>query len=454
MLRIKRVDATKGRLLPAIILYAIPLILSTLVQTLFHAVDLIVLRYMADSTAIASVGATGTITTLIVHTFVGLSGGTNVILARFIGAKDGENTQKTVSTSILASFGIGLLAAVLGFLFSEPLLHLMNCPEDCLGGAVTYLRIYFLSAPAILVYSFGASIIRTSGDTSRPLIYMLLSGVLNVVMNVVFCIFLTEKVAAVAIATLASQYLGAFLVLFRLFTSDGDCRLSFRSLCFDLRLFGRILRFGLPICLNSALFPIANMQIQTAINSYGSAAISGNTAAANLESIVSSTTTSFSTAALTFVGQNLGADKRDRVYKSFRISLAAAFTCGFVFGLLCYTFGETLLSFFVGNDAAAIGYGMIRARHILAVYGIAGLNATFGSVLNAFGYSTFTSLNSIISVFGFRLLWMFTVYRWFPSFECIFLCFFVSWILMLVCNLVMILLVFRKYKRGTLHAIT
>ena len=454
MLKPKGIDATSGRLLPSIIIYAIPLILATLVQTLFHAVDLIVLRYTADSVAVASVGATGTITTLIVHTFIGLSGGTNVILARFIGAKDHKNTHDTASTSLIMASAIGVLAAILGCIFAEPMLILTKCPADCFDGALIYLRIYFLSAPAILLYSFGSSILRTSGDTTRPLIYMTLSGALNLVLNIVLCFVLEEKVAAVAIATVASQVLGAILTIVRLCTMDGDCRISLLKMRFDLHLFGRILRFGLPICLNTALFPIANLQIQSAINSFGSAATAGNTAAANLESIVSSTVTAFGTAALTFIGQNLGAGKRDRVHKSFRYCLSTAFLCGLVFGLLMYTFGAFFLSFFVGDNPSAIEFGLIRARYILAFYCIAGLNNVLGSTLNAFGYSAFTSLNSTISVFGFRLLWMNTVYRFFPVYECIFVCFFVSWIMMLLCNVIMTAIVFRKYKHGTLQSVS
>ncbi|MBO5270394.1 MAG: MATE family efflux transporter, partial [Clostridia bacterium] len=404
MLKLRNIDATKGKLLPSIVLYALPLILSTLIQTLFHAVDLIVLRYAADGIAVASVGATGTITSLIINAFIGLSGGTNVILARFIGAKDHDNTRKTVSTSLITSLGIGLFSAVLGFFLAEPMLNLTKCPADCFDGALLYLRIYFLASPFILVYNFAASILRTSGDTNRPLLYMLLSGILNVVLNVVLCMCLDEKVAAVAIATFASQVLGAVCAVARLCKNDGDCKIVLRHLKWDLHIFGRILRLGLPICLHGALFPLANLQIQSAINSFGSAAIAGNTAAANLETITSSTTSAFGTAALTFAGQNLGAGNKDRVKKSIAICFTIAVCCGLFFGLLFYSFGEFFLSFFVGNDPVAIGYGMIRCGFLLAFYFVAAMNQTLGSVLQAFGYTSFVSLNSIGAVFGMRIL--------------------------------------------------
>jgi len=352
------------------------------------------------------------------------------------------------------SLSIGVVAAILGSIFAEPMLVLTKCPENCFSGALLYLRIYFLSAPAILLYSFGSSILRTAGDTTRPLIYMLLSGSLNLILNILLCFVLEEKIAAVAIATVASQVLGAILVIIRLCTMKGDCRISLLKLRFNMHICGRILRFGIPICLNTALFPLANLQIQSAINSFGAPAIAGNTAAANLESIVSSISTAFGTSALTFIGQNLGAGNRERVHKSFRICLSTTFLLGLFFGILFYSFGSFFLSFFVGNDPQAIGFGLMRSKYILAFYFIAAVNNCLGSTLNAFGYSTFTSLNSIISVFGFRLLWMNFVYPFFPVYECIFVCFFVSWLMMLACNIIMTTIVFRKYQKGKLHEIT
>jgi putative MATE family efflux protein len=343
---------------------------------------------------------------------------------------------------------------VFGLLMARPLLTLMGTDASVLDQAVPYMCAYFCGMPANMLYNYCASMLRSSGDTTRPLIYMLLSGSLNLVMNIILCFVLKEKVAAVAIATLASQVLGAVLTMVRLCTMKGDCRISLLKMRFSVPLFRRILRFGLPICLNTALFPIANLQIQSAINSFGSAATAGNVASINLENFVSSVTTAFGTSALTFIGQNLGAGKPDRVRKSFRLCLSISFLCGLVLGLLLYSFGDFFLSFFVGNDYDAIGYGMIRARYILVFHCIAALNSGFGATLNAFGYSAFTSLVSIIAVFGLRLVWMNFIYPFFPSFECVFVCFFVSWLLMLICNIIMIAIVFRKYKKGTIHALS
>ncbi|MBQ8397158.1 MAG: MATE family efflux transporter [Clostridia bacterium] len=453
MLKLKSIDATRGALLPSIFIYALPIAITSLIQTLFSAVDTMVLRYMADTVAVASVGATSTITGLLINTFMGLAAGTKVLLARFIGAREKEQSAATVSTSLITAAGIGLVSAALGFGLSRQFLALTNCPAECFEGAMVYLRIYFLSAPAILVYNFGAEVLRVSGDTQRPLIYMLLSGLLNVVLNLILCLILPQKIAAVAIATVASQVLGAVLVVRRLCRIDNDCRVELRHLIFHRGLFSRILKFGLPIALHTALFPLANLQIQSAINSYGYAAVAGNAAAISLEGFISSITNAFGNAALTFIGQNLGAGQRERVNRSFALCLTIGALFGLVLGTLTYAFGEHLLVPFVGEDPAAIEYGMLRAKYIIFFYWMGAMNGIFGNVLQAFGYSFLTSLNSIFSVFIFRMIWMNFIYTRWPSYENIFHCFFVSWIILFTLNISMLVYVFHRYRQGRLQRV-
>lgn len=453
MFKLKSIDATQGALLPAIFIYALPIAIASLVQTLFSAVDTMVLRYMADTVAVASVGATGTITSLLINTFMGLAAGAKVLLARFIGAREEEQTSATVSTALLTAAGIGIVSAALGFGLSGPFLHLTNCPDECFAGAVVYLRIYFLSAPAILIYNFGAEVLRVSGDTQRPLIYMLLSGLLNVVLNLILCIILPQKVAAVAIATVASQVLGAILVLHRLCHVDNACRIHLRDLRFHRSLFSRILKFGLPIALHTALFPLANLQIQSAINSYGYAAVAGNAAAISVEGFIGAISGAFANTALTFIGQNLGAGERKRVISSFWLCTALTSGFGLILGECAWIFGESLLVPFVGHDASAIAYGMIRVKYILGFYFVAAFNSVFGSTLQAFGYSYLTSLNSIFSVFVFRIIWMNFIYVRWPSYENIFQCFLTSWLILLALNVSMVAFVFRRYRQNRLQRV-
>ena len=449
----RRMDITNGALLPSIVKFAIPLMLASVIQILFNAVDIIVLGHMADTNAVASVGVTGAVTSLLINAFIGFSTGTNIILARFLGAKDRDNVRKTVDTSIISAAVIGTVIGIVGLFVSPLLLAMIECPAECWDGAALYLRIYLCATPAILVYNFGAEVLRVSGDTQRPLIYMLAAGLLNVVLNFILCVIMPQKVAAVAIATVASQILGAILVLRRLCCIDNACRIDLRRPVFAANLLSRILRFGLPIALHTALFPLANLQIQSAINSFGYAAVAGNAAAVNVEMFIASITGAFGNSALTFIGQNLGADNRPRVKRAFGLCVLLGGLFGLVLGTVTYLFGRTLLVPFVGQDAAAIEYGMIRAAYIILFYWIGALNGIFGNVLQAFGYSVLTSLNSIFSVFIFRVIWMNVVYPLWPTYENVFQCFLVSWCILFTLNISMIIYVFGRYRRGKLQRV-
>lgn len=446
----KKVDATEGRLLPLIIIYSIPLIISTLVQTLFNAVDIVVLRYASDNVAVASVGATSPIVHLVINAFIGLAGGTNVILARYIGAKENKKATVTVSTSLISAVFIGIFAAVVGFVFAGDFLAMTNCPEECFDAAKLYLRIYFMASPAILVYNYGAGILRTAGDSQRPLIYMVWSGILNVGLNIILCMVLEEKVAAVAIATFASQVLGAVLVICRLCKVTDCCRIDLKKLVWDIKTFGLILKYGLPICFYHAIFPITNVMIASAINSFGPAAIAGSTAASNLEGILSSVTSAFNISALTFIGQNLGANKPDRVKKSFAICMAVSTLLTFaVTTIMCISI-RFWLGFFVGSDEAAIQFALVRVKYLTSIYFIGAMNSVFSGALQAFGYSFLTSLNSVSAVFVLRVIWMNFIYPRFQTFESIFFCYTVSWSLLWVCNVLIAAVVLHKYKHNKL----
>ena len=445
-LKIKSIDATEGRLLPLIIIYAIPLIISTLLQTLFNAVDIVVLRYAADNVAVASVGATSPIVHLIINAFFGLAGGTNVILARYIGAKDDKNAGATVSTSLISAIFIGIFAALIGVVFSGYFLTLTNCPQECFEAAKLYLQIYFLASPAILVYNYGAGILRTSGDSNRPLIYMICSGLLNVILNIILCMVLEEKVAAVAIATFASQVLGAVLVVVRLCKVNDACKLNIKKLRWHSKTFGLILKYGLPMCFYHAIFPITNVLMASAINSFGPAAIAGSTATSNLEGLLYSVTSAFNITVLTFIGQNIGAKKPDRVRRSFWICLViSALLTLAATAIMCLDI-KFWLGFFVGDDAEAINYALVRVKYLMSIYFIGAMNAVFGGALQAFGYSFLTSLNSVVAVFVLRIIWMNFIYPHFKTFGSIFFCYTVSWGLLWVCNVIIIAVVLIKYK--------
>ena len=432
-LRAKRVDATSGTLWKKIISYAIPLIIGSVVQNCFNAVDLIVLGNMADSSAVASIGATTSINSLLVNSFIGISGGSQLILAKMFGAKDREGTLKTVNTSLITALCLGLFILSFGVPLAPKLLLWTNCPENCLDGAILYLRIYIMAAPAILLYNFGSAILRASGDSQRPLYYIIISGLTNIILNIILCLVLTQKVAAVAIATTVSQLIGAILVLRRLFVMEGDGRITLKDMRFDFRSFRFIMAQGLPMALTNALYPFANLQIQSAINAYGVSAIAGNSAAASLESIFNSFAAAFSSTSSVFIGQNMGAKQNARARQAMMQCLAIGCAVGAVLGISIYLTGDLWLSLYLPDDPLGIQYGRIRMFYVLMFNSISCAKGVYGTALQNCGYIPYTTICSIFGIFGFRLFWMWCIYPLFSNFHMLMACFLISWTLVLLC---------------------
>ncbi len=444
------VDIVGAPLVPAILRYSIPVMIASVVQVLFNAVDIAVLGNMAGSAAVASVGVTASIVALIVTSFTGLGVGVTVLLARFFGARNVEQIRKTVSTTVLMGLGVGILLSVVGLLLAPAMLRLVNCPAENYDGALLYLTIYLLGAPAVLVYSFASSVLRVSGDTVRPLIYIVASGLLNVVLNIVLCLLLPQKVAAVAIATLASQVLGAVLTVGRLCRLSDEFRFSFRRISFDFGLFKKILRIGLPAALNTSLYCISNILIASSMNGYGEAAIAGNTAAGSIESIVSAFVGAFSAATAVFVGQNLGAEKHDRVKKSIFHCLWIAVAVAVLLGDGAFLLGRQLLGLYIPGQREAIEFGMVRLSFICSIYFITAINSTLANAMQAFGYTTVSASISIVTVLVFRFVWMWFIYPRFETIRCLYFCYSCSWSLNLLAATVAFFMIWRVYRQGKL----
>lgn len=448
MIATRRIDATQGNLVPQLISYSLPLILSTLVQNLFSAVDVAVLGNMASSQAVAAVGATTSIVNLLVNLFVGMASGVKILLARFLGERSEEKLHKTADTAVLLSVYGGIIVAALGWCFAPAFLRLTNCPEDCFDGAALYLRVYLTAAPGILLYNYASSILTASGNPRSPLFYMLLGGGLNVVLNILLCLILPNKVLAVALATAASQLLGAFLCLRRLCSGQEQIRLQLRRLRWSGTFFRKILAQGLPLGLTAILYPLGSLQIQGALNSYGASAIAGNSASINLENISSAFHSGIGTSAGFFMGQNLGAQKHDRVKNSLFHSIWLAIFVAVVIGNGIYATGRFWLKLILPDDPAAWEFAMIRGSYILAFSFIAATNNVLTHLIQAFGYSSLCSINSIVNVLGFRVVWMTWIYPLAPTFDRLMACFFVSWLLMLLFNIVTSLVIFLRYRKG------
>ena len=455
MLRAKNVDMLHGNLFKTILIYSFPLFLISLIQNLFNAVDIMVLGYVADTDAVAAVGATSPILHLLINAFFGISVGAKIVLARLLGAQKHKRAAKTVSTSIITALSLGLLTSLVGFLLAPLFLRLTNCPAECFEGALIYMRIYVLSSPVIMIYNFGSAILHVSGDSQRPLYYMMISGGLNVVLNFVLCMIITEKVAAVAIATVVSQIVGAVLVLARLFRMDGPCRLNLRALHWSNSAFAKIMKNGIPIALSSALFPVANLQIQSAINSFGAATMAGNSAAISLEALISTATmTPWASATTVFVGQNLGAKDQVRVKNTILYTLALSVGLSLVLCNIGLLFSHQLLSLYVSEEAA-IAAGRTRLFYVLLPYAISAINSILSHVIQAFGYSLFSTINSIVSVLLFRMVWMTWIYPLSPTYACLCQCYLVSWFLILIVNVSFTsYLYFGKLKKGLLTRMT
>ena len=457
-MRRKNVDFTRGNLLPLIITYCIPLILAGLVQTMFSAADMAVLGAFdksADSAAVGAIGATGAIISLIVNSMIGFAGGTNVILARTVGAKDDERSQKVVGSSLVLAVVIGFLVVVVGMLVAPWFLKVTDCPANSYDGALTYLYIYIAASPAILIYNFGSAIIRVSGDSRSPFIYILISGAVNVVLNLVLCILLEEKVAAVGIATLVANVIGAVLTVAHLLRlKEGPCRVDIRHLKVSAREIKNIVLLGLPNAFTTAIYSISNLQIQSAINFFGSSASAGNNASAQVETFVSTIVTAISTTVMVAVGQNVGAGHKDRVKQSIIRCVVMNAVVSLVLGYGALALGRPLLGIFVPNDALAVEIGRVRLACLLSIYFIMAIDNTISSCIRAFGNTLLPMLNSVVTVVLFRTVWMNFIYPYmtfvgdpvkdiFNVYEC----YIISWIMSFLVQIVLFFAVYNRYVK-------
>lgn len=446
----KTVDATKGSLTKQIFIYTIPLVLSTILQSLFDIADKSVLGNMAGTTAVASIAATTTVSSLIISGAVGLSTGTAIVLARFVGQRDEERMRKTIDTSLITSVSIGLFVAVVGFILAPIFLTVTNCPDECYKGALYYMRIVISAAPATLLYNYGSAILRTLGDSQRPLIYIAIAGVIKVTLNIILCFILPQKVIAVAVATIVSNLISASLVFYRLCHLEDGIKVNLSQMHFDYPSFVCILRFGIPTSISSLVLPLGNIQITAAINSYGPSAMAGHAAAISVENFSYAFSSGFASATMTFMGQNIGAKNIERVRKTFWLCLAYNTLITGSLGVFTYLTGEFWIGIIVGmSSTAAIKYGMTRLFYVILFVFINAISNVLISTIKAFGYPVLTSITNIAFNLGFRVLWMQFVYPYSQKFSTIMLCYTVAWILNLIFYMLFTMIVYRRYvKKG------
>ena len=423
----KNLDMLGGSLVGNIWAFAVPLMLTNLLQMLFNAADTIVVGRFAGQQALAAVGATGSLCFLLVGLFNGLAVGSNVIIARYIGANRQENIQKAVHTSIAMAVVCGVVLAVAGFFISKPMLRLMSTPSDIIDMSTLYMRIYFVGTFFGLVYNFGASILRSKGDTRRPLYFLCVSGITNVVLNLVFVVFFHMSVAGVAIATLISQAVSAVMVIVTLIKETDFTHLDLSKLAIDTDMAKSIVKIGFPAGIQSMVFSLSNVVIQSSINSFGSSTIvAANSAAANLEGFVYIGIMAFTQACITFTSQNIGAGKLERVKSIMTTSMAMAVVSAVGLGFVMWFFGDFFLGFYTA-EAVVIETGKIRLLFVALPMALNGILDVFVASLRGMGYSTLPTIMMIVGICGVRLLWIWTVFPMFGTLESVYACFPISW---------------------------
>lgn len=420
------IDMCNGPLLKKILLFAVPLMLSGMLQLFFNAADIVVVGQFAGPTALAAVGSTGALINLITNVFIGLSVGTNVLVAKYYGEQNTKELSETVHTSIMISLIFGCILIVVGVSLAEPLLTLMGTPADVLDQAATYMRIYFVGMPAMMLYNFGAAVLRSVGDTKRPLYFLLLAGIVNVVLNLVLVIVFSMGVAGVAIATVISQVISAALVALCLIRSQGGYKLSIRKLRVHKDKLLGLIKIGLPAGFQGAIFSISNVLIQSSVNSFGSIAMAGSTAAGNLEGFVYTGMNAFHQTALSFTGQNMGGKKYSRIGKICWICLGCVTVVGLLLGVGEYLFAGPLLQIYT-SDPEVIRYATVRLLYICVPYFVCGVMDTLVGSIRGMGSSITPMIVSLVGVCGFRVIWIFTVFQQFRSFEVLFISYLVSW---------------------------
>lgn len=438
-------DMCHGPLTVKLLVFTIPVMLSGILQLLFNAADIVVVGRFAGSEALAAVGSNGSLINLIVNVFIGISIGSNVLVARHYGAGEYEEVHKTVHTSILTSFIFGIVLIFVGLAVARPLLELMGTPEDVIDLAEVYLRIYFVGMPVNMLYNFGAAILRAVGDTRRPLYFLIIAGIINVILNLFFVIVCHMGVAGVALATIISQAVSAVLVVICLMRSQSCIHLSLKKLRIYKKKLFQMIRIGLPAGMQGAVFSISNVLIQSSVNSFGSVAMAGNAAASNIEGFIYIAMNSFYQASLSFTSQNSGAGLFKRVYKVLGLCLIMVTVTGVCLGSLALVFGRPLLGIY-SSSGEVIEFGLLRMGYICTTYFLCGLmDVTVGS-LRGIGYSIMPMIISLTGACAFRVVWIFTVFQWMRSLDTLYISYPVSWFITASAQLLCFFVAIRRVK--------
>ena len=439
----------EGPLFSNIVRYTIPIILTSLLQLLFNAADLVVVGRFCGSVSVAAVGSTGAITNLIVNFFIGLSVGAGVTVAHGLGSREDRVVHNIVHTTLPTALVSGVILTIIGISFSETFLRMMGTPDNVLPLSSIYMRIYFAGVTFTMIYNFCAAILRAAGDTKSPLVFLSIAGVVNVILNVVFVTVLHMNVAGVALATILSQGISAALVTRELMKRTDACHLELGKMRFHKAQLSKMIRIGLPAGIQSSLFSISNVLIQSSVNSFGDVFMSGSAASSNIEGFVYASLNAFHQTAVNFIGQNAGARQYRRVYQTLWICLGCVTVVGLVFGSTAWFFGRQLLSIYITDSQQAIEYGMVRLAYICLPYFLCGLMDVSTGALRGLGTSVIPMIISVLGICGLRICWIYTIFQ-IPKFhtpECLFFSYTVSWVITFLFQMAAFLIVCRKFPK-------
>lgn len=440
----KSMDMANGPLLKNILIFSIPLIFSNILQMFFNSADTIIVGKFAGDKALAAVGSTGSIVFLITSLFNGLATGTNVVVARYIGTGNKDKIKDSVHTSIALATAGGIVLTFIGLFFSKVFLRMMSTPEDFIDLSATYMRIYFMGVIFLLLYNFGSAILRSKGDTQRPLYFLLISGVLNIVLNFITVYFFHLSVIGAASATVASEALSAFLVLNVLFHEEDATRLDMKHLYFDKESILDIMRIGIPAGLSGAVFALSNVVIQSSINSFNSTdVVAGNAAGNNVENYVYIGYMAFTQATITFTSQCMGAGRLDRIKQIMVTTMAMVVVGAIIMGTAVYLAGPFVLKFYT-DKPEVVAVGMVRIRLVASLLVLNGILDVFVNSLRGMGVSTLPTILMVVGICGVRLLWIYTMFPIHHTLESIYLCFPISWAVTSIVEFILWIIVYRR----------
>ena len=438
-----------GPILSGIIGYTIPIILTSVLQLMFNAADLVVVGRYCGSVSVGAVGATGAVTNLVVNLFIGLSGGVGVAVAHGLGGHDDQEVHRTVHTALPVAVMIGAFLSLVGLFYTEPMLRWMGTPENVLALSSLYMKIFFSGMIFNMVYNFCAAILRAAGDTRTPLVFLTISGVINVLFNILFVTAFDMNVAGVALATVISQGISAVMVVIALMRRQDACRLSLRQLRIYKKQLMKVIRIGLPAGLQSSMFSVSNVLIQSSINGFGDVFVAGNAAAGNIEGFAYVSMNAFHQTAVNYIGQNVGAKQYGRVKRILRNCLGSVLVTSLLVCGLALLFRRELLGIYITDSAQAIEYGAVRMIYILGPYFLLGLMDVSTGALRGLGVSFVPMLISVLGVCGLRVLWIFTIFR-LPGLTTgpvLYQSYAVSWLLTFVAQYAAFVIVYNRQRR-------